>query len=192
MPIQKNDIHSTQISQNIFRLTSAMPILFNLHETFGSFNQPALLRFFDEHRKLGLDVIPFIFGFLVHAAVMLDGAELYNPDGGDYLTSMNLFVQLIGEPGNLSFLYLCLIDCFLGSNKSGLLRAFGSTMSVLSRLFPTFFSKPVTEVTNGKEKTTMVGLIVNNDTELSLFQKLSRRVSFTINIVFEKHNATSI
>jgi hypothetical protein len=53
-------------------------------------------------------------------------------------------------------------------------------MSVLSCLFPEFFSKSVTEFTDGKEKTNQIDLIVNNDTELSLFQKLSKRVSFKI------------
>ncbi|CAF1454186.1 unnamed protein product [Adineta steineri] len=134
MPVQKNDSYSTQISENIFRLTNVSPIPFNLLEVFADFHQPALIRFFDEHKALGLDIAPFLFGFLVHTAVMLDGAELYNPDGSGYLTSMNLFAQLIGEPG---------------TNKSGLLRAFSSTMSVLSHLFPEFFSKTVTETING-------------------------------------------
>jgi hypothetical protein len=52
-------------------------------------------------------------------------------------------------------------------------------MSVLSRLFPQFFSKLVTEDIDGKEKTYGIDLIVNNDTELSLVQKLSKRVSLT-------------
>ncbi|CAF1372439.1 unnamed protein product [Rotaria sordida] len=160
MPMSKSDSYSTQISENIFRLTNVAPIPFNLSEVFNYFNQPALIRFFDEHKKLGLDIPPFVFGFLVHTAVMLDGAELYDPDGTGCLTSMNLFVQLIGEPG---------------TNKSGILRAFGSTMSVLSRLFPQFFSKPVTENVDGKEKKNYIDLIVNNDTELSLVQKLSKR-----------------
>lgn len=36
------------------------------------------------------------------------------------------------------------------------------------------------EVTNGKEISTTVDLIANNDTELSLFQRLSKRVSIAI------------
>ncbi|CAF4574724.1 unnamed protein product [Rotaria socialis] len=160
MPTPKNESYSSQTSENIFRLANVAPIPFNLSEVFGDFNQPALRRFFDEHKKLGLDISPFIFGFLVHAAVMLDGAELYNPDGTGYFSSMNLFVQLIGEPG---------------TNKSGILRSFSSTMSVLSRVFPQFFSKPVTENVIGKETVDNIDLIVNNDTELSLFQKLSKR-----------------
>ncbi|CAF1480285.1 unnamed protein product [Adineta steineri] len=123
MPMQKNDSYSTQI-------------------IFADFHQPALIRFFDEHKALDLDIAPFLFGSLVHTAVMLDGAELYNSDGSGSLTSMNLFAQLIGEPG---------------TNKSGLLRAFSSTMSVLSHLFPEFFSKTVTETINGKETTNDVG-----------------------------------
>ncbi|CAF1451835.1 unnamed protein product [Adineta steineri] len=146
MPMQKNDSYSTQISENIFRLTNVSPIPFNLLEVFADFHQPALIRFFDEHKALGLDIAPFLFGFLVHTAVMLDGAELYNPDGSGYLTSMNLFAQLIGEPG---------------TNKSSLLRAFSSTMSVLSHLFPEFFSETVTETINGKETTNDVSLIEN-------------------------------
>jgi hypothetical protein len=44
----------------------------------------------------------------VHAAVMLDNAELFNPDGSGYLTGLNLFIQLIGEPGKFLFL-----SCFV-------------------------------------------------------------------------------
>jgi len=55
-------------------------------------------------------------------------------------------------------------------------------MSVLSRLFPTFFNKPSTEVVNGKERIHTIDLIVNNDTELSLFRRLLKRVSFTLHI----------
>lgn len=113
MPIQKGDFFSTQISENIFRLTNVAPIEFNLNEAFNSFNQPALLRFFDEHQKLGLDIVPFIFGFLVHSSVMLDEAELYNPDGGGFLTAMNLFVQLIGEPGSFSHHFFCFFYIYL-------------------------------------------------------------------------------
>jgi hypothetical protein len=38
----------------------------------------------------------------------------------------------------------------------------------------------VTELTDGKEKTNKIDLIANKDTELSLRQKLSKRVSFKI------------
>ncbi|CAF4793209.1 unnamed protein product, partial [Rotaria magnacalcarata] len=31
--------------------------------------------------------------------MMLDGVELFNPDGTGFITSMNLFIHLIGEPG---------------------------------------------------------------------------------------------
>ena len=99
MPTTKSDLYSTQISENIFKLTNVAPIPFDLNCVFGSFHQPSLTRFFEQHHILGLDIAPFVFGFLVHVAVMLDGAELYNPDGSGYVTAMNLFVQLIGEPG---------------------------------------------------------------------------------------------
>lgn len=70
----------------------------------------------------------------------------------------------------------------LGTNKSGLLKAFSSSMPILSRLFPTFFKKPITETVDGKEKNNTVDLLVNNDTELSLFQRLAKRVSWMIYI----------
>lgn len=103
MPTTKNDPYSTQISENIFRITNVNPIPFDLNSIFGRFNQPALIRFFQQHQTLGLDVAPFVFGFLVHVAVMLDGAELFNPDGTGYITGMNLFVHLVGEPGKFLF-----------------------------------------------------------------------------------------
>ncbi len=75
------------------------PIPFEIKSIFGLFNQPALLRFFEQHQSLGVDLAPFVFGMLVHMAMMLDGVELFNPDGTGFITSMNLFVHLIGEPG---------------------------------------------------------------------------------------------
>jgi hypothetical protein len=110
MPTSKNDSYSNQMSENIFRLTNVNPIPFDLLEIFRDFNQPALIRFFDEHKKLGLNIPPFVFGFLVHAAVMLDGAEVYTPDGSGYLTALNLFVQLIGEPGEFLFLVVLVFN----------------------------------------------------------------------------------
>ena len=71
----------------------------------------------------------------------------------------------------------------LGTNKSGLFKAFSSSMTVLARLFPNFFNKPTTEINNGKEKANAVDLVVNNDTELSLFQRLAKRVSPLITVL---------
>jgi hypothetical protein len=65
-----------------------------------------------------------------------------------------------------------------GTNKSGLFKVFNNSINVLKNIFPPFFSKPVTEIINGKEKLTTIDLIANNDTELSLFQRLSKRVSY--------------
>jgi len=109
MPTIKSDSYSTQISENIFKLTNVAPIPFDLNTIFGSFDQPALIRFFEQHQVLGLDIAPFVFGFLVHVTVMLDGAELYNPDASGYMTAMNLFVKLVGEPGKF-FLLLFLLS----------------------------------------------------------------------------------
>lgn len=99
MPSNKLDPNAAQISSNIFKLTNAAPIPFEITSIFGLFNQVALLRFFEQHQALGVDIAPFVFGMLVHAAVMLDEVELFNPDGTGSITSMNLFIHLIGEPG---------------------------------------------------------------------------------------------
>ncbi|CAF4841346.1 unnamed protein product, partial [Rotaria magnacalcarata] len=98
MPAMKPDPYATQISTNVFKFTNICPIPFDIKSTFQSFNQPALIRFFEQHENLGLDVVPFLFAMLVHVAVMPDGTELYNPDGTGFFTSMNLFIHLIGEP----------------------------------------------------------------------------------------------
>ncbi|CAF0787079.1 unnamed protein product [Didymodactylos carnosus] len=92
MPFVKPDPYAAQISTNIFKLTNVSPIPFDIKTIFNSFHQPALVRFFEHHKTLGLDIAPFVFGMLVHVAVMLDGAELFNPDGTGFLTSMNLFI----------------------------------------------------------------------------------------------------
>ena len=117
MPITKADAYSTQISENIFKLTNIAPIPLDLKSIFSVFDQPSLIRFFEQHQKLGLDLAPFIFGFLVHVAVMLDGAELFNPDSTGFTTSLNMFVQLVGEPGQYSnsfyFYHYCLPSIFL-------------------------------------------------------------------------------
>ena len=77
---------------------------------FGLFNQAALFRFFDQHQALGVDTAPFVFGMLAHSAMMLDGVELYNPDGTGYITSINLFTHLIGEPGEFGYVFVpCVI-----------------------------------------------------------------------------------
>jgi hypothetical protein len=102
-----------QISENIFKSTNISLIPFNINEVFGKFNQPSLIRFFEQHQKLGLDIAPFIFGSSVHAGVMLDGAELFNPDGSGYVTGLNLFIQLIGESGKFVFL-----SCFVFNEVS--------------------------------------------------------------------------
>ncbi|CAF4326492.1 unnamed protein product, partial [Rotaria magnacalcarata] len=62
------------------------PIPFDIKSTFQSFNQPALIRFFEQHENLGLDAVPFLFAMLAHVAAMLDGTELYNPDGTGFFT----------------------------------------------------------------------------------------------------------
>ncbi|CAM4830210.1 unnamed protein product [Rotaria magnacalcarata] len=163
MPSIKSDPYAAQISSNIFKLTNVAPIPFEIQPIFGLFNQAALLRFFEQHQALGVDIAPFVFGMLVHAAMMLDGVELFNPDGTGFITSMNLFIHLIGEPGAF------------GTNKSGLFRVFNNSINALQKIFPSFFSKPVLEVIKEKEKLTTINLIVNNETELSLFQRLSKR-----------------
>lgn len=105
MPV-KSDPYTAQISKNIFKLSNLSPIPLDIKSIFGVFNQPALLRFFEQHQQLGHDMAPFIFAMLVHVAVMLDGAEIFNPDGTGLLTSLNLFVHLIGEPGEFFFFFL--------------------------------------------------------------------------------------
>ncbi|CAF1627652.1 unnamed protein product [Rotaria magnacalcarata] len=178
MPAMKPDPYATQISTNVFKFTNVCPIPFDVKSTFQSFNQPALIRFFEQHKNLGLDAVPFLFAMLVHVAVMLDGTELYNPDGTGFFTSMNLFVHLIGEPG---------------TNKSGLFKVFQSSMLVLKKIFPIFFCKPIVENINGKEKLATVDLMVNNDTELSPFQRLSRRVSHRCSVnhsIFSKETSS--
>lgn len=116
MPSIKSDLYAVQISANIFKLTNSAPIPFEILSIFGLFNQPALLRFFEQHQALGVDIAPFVFGMLVHAAMMLDGAEVFNPDRTGFTTSMNLYINLIGEPGEciLVFLihYLVIIHLF--------------------------------------------------------------------------------
>ncbi|CAF1225115.1 unnamed protein product [Rotaria sordida] len=160
MPSSKLDPYAAQISTNIFKLTNTTPIPFEITSIFSSFDQVALLRFFEQHQTLGVDIAPFVFGMLVHAAVMLDEVELYNPDHTGSITSMNLFINLIGESG---------------TNKSGLFRVFNNSINALQKIFPSFFSKPVVEITNEKEILTTSDLIANNETELSLFQRLSKR-----------------
>ncbi|CAF5196468.1 unnamed protein product, partial [Rotaria magnacalcarata] len=98
MLAMKPDPYATQISTNVFKFTNVCPIPFDIKSTFQSFNQPVLIRFFEQHKNLGLDAVPFLFAMLVHVAVMLDGTELYNPDGTGFFTSMNLFIHLISEP----------------------------------------------------------------------------------------------
>jgi hypothetical protein len=66
----------------------------------------------------------------------------------------------------------------LGTNKSGLFRIFNNSINALQKIFPSFFSKPFVEVINVKEVPTTIDLIANNETELSLFQRLSKRVSY--------------
>jgi hypothetical protein len=106
MPPIKPDPYAAQISSNIFKLTNTAPIPFEIISIFGLFNQAALLRFFEQHHTLGVDIAPFVYGMLAHAAMMLDEVELFNPDGTGSITSMNLFIHLIGEPGEfLSFLF---------------------------------------------------------------------------------------
>lgn len=107
MPV-KSDPYTGQISKNIFQLSNLSPIPFDIESIFGIFNQPALLRFFEQHQQLGHDIAPFVFAMLVHMSVMLDGAEIFNPDGTGLLTSLNLFIHLIGEPGGFFFLYFFL------------------------------------------------------------------------------------
>ncbi|CAF1527429.1 unnamed protein product [Adineta ricciae] len=160
MAPNKLEPYAAQISSNIFKLTNSSPIPFEMTLIFGSFNQVALLRFFEQHQTLGVDIAPFVFGMLGHAAMMLDGVEVFNPDGAGSISSMNLFIHLIGEPG---------------TNKSGLFRVFNNSINALEKIFPSFFSKPVAELINGKEVLSTVDLIANNDTELSLFQRLSKR-----------------
>lgn len=106
----KSDPYAAQISLNIFKLTNLSPIPFEIKTIFALFNQPALLRFFEQHQQLGHDIAPFVFAMMVHVAVMLDGVELFNPDGSGLITSMNLFIHLIGEPGEfLTFFYKCIV-----------------------------------------------------------------------------------
>ena len=105
MAPNKLEPYAAQISSNIFKLTSSTPIPFETTSIFGSFNQAALLRFFEQHQTLGVDIAPFVYGMLGHAAMMLDGVEVFNPDATGSLSSMNLFIHLIGEPGKfVSFL----------------------------------------------------------------------------------------
>jgi hypothetical protein len=99
MPPIKSDPYAAQISANISKLTNVAPIPFEIQSIFGLFSQAALLRFFEQHQALGMNIALFVFGMLVHASVMLDGAELLNPDGIGFITSMNLFIHLIGELG---------------------------------------------------------------------------------------------
>ncbi|CAF0973081.1 unnamed protein product [Adineta ricciae] len=160
MAPNKLEPYAAKISSNIFKLTNSSPIPFEITSIFGSFNQVALLRFFEQHQTLGVDIAPFVFGMLGHAAMMLDGVEVFNPDGTGSISSMNLFIHLIGEPG---------------TNKSGLFRVFNNSINALEKIFPSFFSKPIAELINGKEVLSTVDLIANNDTELSLFQGLSKR-----------------
>ncbi|CAF4550038.1 unnamed protein product [Rotaria magnacalcarata] len=98
MPAMKPDPYATQISTNVFKFTNVCPIPFDVKSTFQSFNQPAVIRLFEQHENLGLDAVSFLFAMLVHVVVMLDGTELYNPDGTGFFTSMNLFIHLISEP----------------------------------------------------------------------------------------------
>ena len=113
MPYFKSDSYVAQISLNIFKLANTSPITFEIKSIFDLFAQPALLRFFEQHQNLGLDIAPFVFAMLVHMAVMLDGVELFNPDGTGFLTSINLFLHLIGEPGELLLVYLLTLLIFI-------------------------------------------------------------------------------
>ena len=113
MPYLKSDPYAAQISSNIFKLANTSPITFEIKSIFDLFAQPALLRFFEQHQNLGLDIAPFVFAMLVHMAVMLDGVELFNPDGTGFLTSINLFLHLIGEPGELLLVYLLTLLIFI-------------------------------------------------------------------------------
>ena len=178
MPSPKADAFATQISSNIFKLGHDSSVDFDLQKIFSCFNQPAVMRFYEQHQKLGMDIAPFVFSMMVHVAVMLDGAEVFNPDASGHLTGVNLFLHLIGEPDKFRSYSRCIILCFcLSTNKSGLFKAFGNSMAVLSRLFPDFFIKSTVEEVNGKEKPNKTELLVSNDTELSLFQRLSKRVT---------------
>lgn len=177
--MQKNDTFASQISRNIFKLGQSASLDFNVEEIFSSFNQPALIRFYEQHQKLGVDIAPFVFGMTVHGAVMLDGADIYNPDSSGFLTGVNLFTHLIGEPDKFPNLNSCRLYSFLlfsRTNKSGLFRMFSKSMAVLARLFPDFFMKSITEEEKEMEKSVKVDLVSSNDTELSLFQRLSKRV----------------
>ena len=98
MPIQKPDAFVSQISKNIFKLGHDASFDFDVEKIFSSFDQPALIRFFQQHQNLGLDIAPFVFSMAVHVAVMLDGADVYNPDATGFMTGVNLFTHLIGEP----------------------------------------------------------------------------------------------
>jgi len=110
MPSIKSDPYAVQISSNIFKLTNAAPIPFEILSIFGLFNQAALLRFFGQHQALGVDIAPFVFGMLVHAAMMLDDVEIFNPDRTGFITSMNLYINLIGEPGEFVLVFFsCII-----------------------------------------------------------------------------------
>ena len=180
MPTPKPDQFGSLISDNIFKLSNTHPVPFDIHKIFRTFDQPSLNRFFLQHNDLGLDLAPFIYAMLVHVAVMLDGAEIFNPDGTGYTTSLNLFLHLVGEPGRRRLLHIVALEYvihMLGTNKSGLFRAFSNSFSVLTRLFPDFFFKTVVDDVEEKSKTTKIGLVVTNDTELSLYQRLSKRVS---------------
>lgn len=178
MPSPRFDAFATQISSNIFKLGHESPVDFDLQKIFSGFNQPAVMRFYEQHEKLGLDIAPFVFSMMVHVAVMLDGAEVFNPDASGHLTGVNLFLHLIGEPDKFgSISCLAILRLHLSTNKSGLFKAFGNSMTILSRLFPDFFAKSTTEEVNGKEKSGKTELLVSNDTELSLFQRLSKRVN---------------
>jgi hypothetical protein len=43
---------------------------FDVEEIFSLFNQPVLIRFYQEDQKLGDDSDPFVFSMTVHGAVM--------------------------------------------------------------------------------------------------------------------------
>ena len=109
MSIRRVDSYASQISKNIFKLDYISLIDLNVEKIFNSFNQPTLTRFYEQHQKLGMDMAPFVFSMLVHAAMMLDGVDIFNPEGTGCLTGMNLFF--------LSVLFSSLF-LFLRTNES--------------------------------------------------------------------------
>jgi hypothetical protein len=113
--------------------------------------------------------------------------ELFNPDGTGFITSMNLYIHLIGEPGEFVLVFFHALFNYYSFIQVLINPDYLESSTIASihykKYFLLFFSKPVVEVINGKEISTTSDLMANNETELSLFQRLSKRVSYKCQIL---------